>query len=248
MEITETIWPEAKDALPDDLRDDPYIQCSAKHYVQPPNVLRICNGNIMGVSDRPYGLEVWFEAHNDHARDLLQGLPTDRDLCISIGTATGLEFIQDELEGRVKPLSLFCVVDKRRFCSQEIHNARLLTAEDRHALEDYATSHNAKMFLQFSSEGKVNLYGVYHGKTIVGCCGVFCGDNQFSWIEVKPEFRGQGYGRSLISVCVRDMLLEHEMVSYEACMDEMANLRVCLAVGFVPLRETFYFEGKRRSG
>jgi len=117
--------------------------------------------------------------------------------------------------------------------------------EDRSALQRYPASNNRDVFFQFFDDGKMSLYGSYKGDEIVGYSATFYPGNTVTWVRVRPEFRGLGYGRSLLSICTNDLLKENEKVYYYACMDEMANLRTCLAVGFVPLREMFCYQVMR---
>lgn len=244
MDIVSTRWPDVAELLSEQLLSDPYVRWHLMQDFGGSGALRVCGPNVLRSRDAPYGLEIWLEAHDDGARRLLRELPAHRNACISIGTPLGLQLVQEEMEGRIGPLSLFCMVDRGRLRPQGAFPVRRLSHADRDAVQRYATSHNAKMFLRYFDEEKVALYGCYQEEEIVGCCGAFPGDT-VSWLEVKPELRRRGYGRCLLSACVADMLQEHEMVFYEACMDEIANVRVSLPAGFVPIRQTFFFEGKR---
>ena len=134
------------------------------------------------------------------------------------------------------------MVDRKRFRLASICPVKKLDGEDRSALHRYPASNNRDVFLQFFDDGKMNLYGSYKGDEIVGYSAAFYHGNTVTWVHVRSEFRSLGYGRSLLSICANDLLSENETVYYYACMDEMANLRTCLAVGFVPLRETFHFQ------
>jgi GNAT superfamily N-acetyltransferase len=246
MEPINNQWPEIKSKLPTQLQNDPYIESSVSMFLHQPNALQIKNGNMLGMLERPYGMEMWFEAFNDDARMLLQNIPVNKKLNIAIGNALGLRLVQEELDGFIKPLQIFCFVNQTRFRPQKKHPVTLLTKADRDAIVRYAQSHNAKVFLHHFDEGTAKLYGAYSGSDIVGCCSSF-DHNYFDWFEVKPEFRGQGYGRSLISACVTDLLVKHRVVYHDVCMDDMSTLRAFLAAGFTPLRQTFYFTGQRQA-
>ena len=246
MDVIKTRWPEVQTHLPVELLDDVYVRHHLKQDFEGSATLIVYGPNVMRTWNAPHGLEIWLEARDDSARQLLRSLPKDKEVFVSIGThfsPFGLRVIQEEFVGQVTGLSLFCTVNRERFRPQNSHPVSKLSGADRDALGRYCVSHNAKIFLRFFDEGKVKIYGAYEGKEIVGCCAAFPG-NTVSWLEVKPQFRRQGYGRCLLSACVEEMLKENDMVVYEACMDEVANLRVCLAVGFVPLRQTFYFKGR----
>jgi len=243
--MVKTQYPEVKTYLDDELLNDPYIAS----YIKNGNDLYVAGRrNVMFCQELPFQLQVWIEARDNDARELLRTLPKDNDLSIEFGNPFSLRLVQDELKGlngTVKQNSIFCMVDQRRFRPVSICPVKKLDRKDRSALQRYPASNNRDVFFQFFDDGKMSLYGSYKEDEIVGYSAVFYPGNTATWVHVRPEFRGLGYGCSLLSVCTNDLLSENEIVYYYACMDEMANLRTCLAVGFVPLREMFCYQVTR---
>lgn len=236
--MVETKFSEIEKHLTTDLLKDPYIIWNIKDR----DVLYVSEQcNIMRRFESPIGLRVWIEAKDDNARELLRSLPKDKDISIEFGNPLGLKLVQEELDGVVKQNSIFCMVDRQRFHPSNIRQVSKLVQKDRDALQRYPKSLNKDVFLQFFDNNQATLYGCYEKDEIVGY-GVVIPGNTINWVHVRPEFRGSGYGRSLITSCTMDLFRDHETVFYNACMDEMANLRFCLAVGCVPLRETFNYE------
>jgi GNAT superfamily N-acetyltransferase len=249
MDAIQTKWPEVEDRLAGEVCADPYVRWHLKQALPWEAKLHVLSRrkgrDVMRTYEAPYGLEVWLEAQTDDARLLLRCLPLDRELFVSLGTSRGLDLTQQEVTGRVTGFSLFCMTERHRLRPVDTHHVTRLTQADRDALRRYPPAPNRDSFFQSFDEGKVDLWGCYEHGEIVGYAAAFCGDMSVAWVDVTPDFRGRGYGGSLLSACAMDLLREHEVVLYDACLDEMANARLCLSVGFVPLRLMSYFTGKR---
>ena len=254
MNVIKTQWPEINTYLAAELSDDIYIRRHLRQEVPPQykSGLYVCGQrearNVMRCYESFRGLEVWLEAQSDDARALLHHLPVNKRIFIEVGTPLGLELVQEELTGIVGVLTLFCIVDQQRFRPAQIHPVKKLEPEDRDALKrypDYIVFKNRNTFFELFDEGKINLHGCYEKEEVVGYAAPGEKGN-IMCVHVRPELRGQGYGRSLLSSCTEYLLKEHEMVFYDACMENIEHLRVCLAVGFVPLRQTFFFEGEKK--
>ena len=249
MDVIETRWPEVNTHIAAQLSNDSYIRWHIRQDFEGNASLYVYGQrdaqDIMRLARTPSGLQVWLEARTDGSRVLLRDLPMDEEVSISLGTPLGLELVQEELTGIVKVLSLFCMVDKRRFRPSQVHPVSKLECGDWEALQRYPASLNRDAFFGLFDAGVVDLYGSYKDNEIAGYAVGIDDGMASSWVHVSREFRGQGYGRSLLSVCASDLLQEHETVFFDACMDEMANFRVCLSVGFIPLRQMSNFEGRR---
>lgn len=250
MRPIKTHWPEIKKHLTCEVRADPYAGYhlrqdfggEALFYVR----ARHRGADVMRMHERSYGVEVWLEAQTDDARALLRSLPSSPDLFLSLGSPLGLDLAQEEITGRVTGNSLFCMVDRQTLRTAQTCPVSEVTENDREALHRYPPARNRDAFFRFLDEGKVNLWGCYEEGEIVGYAAAFRHDSMVAWVDVRPELRRRGYGRSLLSAITTDLLRKHKVVFYDACMDEMANSRLCLSVGFVPLRLMCYFTGKRK--
>ncbi len=249
MNVMETRWPEVKELLAAELAEDLYVCWRLEHPSGRAAVIRVTGErdarNVMAVGEAPFGLLVWLEAGDEEARALLRSLPGGKELQVMVGNGLGLELVQQELTGSVSVGTLFCMADEGRLRPQDVRPVLKLTQDDRPALERYPPGGNPEFFFSLFDEGKVNVYGCYEDEEVVGVGVLFPGSNEITWVDVRPEWRGRGYGRSLVSRLASEMLKNHDVVIYEACMDTLANVRTCLACGFVPLRETFTFNGQR---
>jgi len=250
MDIVQTQWPEVKGQVSQELLEDLYVRWHLEHPNGRAAVISVTAQrdarNAMTVGEAPFGLIVWLEARDGDARELLRSLPAGEVLQVTVGNGQGLELVQQELTGSVSVGTLFCMADQERFRPQNVHPVLELTHDDRPALERYPPGGNPEVFFGLFDEGKVDVYGCYEGEEIVGVGVLFPGSNEVTWVDVRPEWRGRGYGRSLVSRLASETLKKHDVVIHEACMDTLANVRTCLACGFVPIRETFIFGGKRK--
>ena len=249
MEITEVRSPEVNSYLALEAANDPYVRWHIEEHFGAKGTFYVPGRggarDVLRLSETPHGVDAWLEAQSDGARPLLSKLPAGRRIGISVGTESGLELVQEELTGTARPLNIFCMVDAQRFRPAQVRPVSKLGPSDRGALEHYPASQNREFFLRCFDEAETDLYGAYHNGTIVGYAAAYPHDT-LVWVHVVPDFRGRGYGRSLLSRCVTDLLQQHKVAFWRACMEDMANLRVCLAAGFVPLREMFSFTGERR--
>ena len=249
MKIVETSWPEVKELLAPELADDRYVCWRLEHPSGRAAAISVTGErdarNVLTVGDAPFGLVVWLEARDGDARELLRSLPAGKELQVMVGNGQGLELVQQELTGTVSVGTLFCMVDRQRFRVQRVRAVTELTHKDRPALERYPSAGNTGVFFSLFDEGKVDVCGCYEGEEIVGFGVLFPGSNETTWMDVRPEWRGRGYGRSLLSWLALEMLKTNDVVIYEACMETLANVRTCLACGFVPTRQTFIFSGRR---
>lgn len=250
MEIIETRWPDVLGLVSAQLAQDPYVCWRLEHPSGRGAVITVTGQhdarNVMTVGEAPFGLVVWLEARDEDARELLRSLPAGKDLQVIVGNGQGLELVQQELTGSVSVGTLFCIVDRQRLRVQHVHAVTKMTHDDRPALERYPPGGNPEVFFSLFDEGKVDAYGCYEDEEAVGFAVLFPGSSEITWVDVRPEWRGRGYGRSLVSRLALEMLKNHDVVIYEACMDTLANVRTCLACGFVPIRETFFFDGQRK--
>ena len=140
---------------------------------------------------------------------------------------------------------MFCMVDRERFHPCNVRGSRLLSESDRDALTGYPEKSQSGMFIEHFVQGRCDLFGSFVGGEIVGLIAVFP-DDTVTWLDVRPEFRNRGHGRTLLSACVEHKLQGLDAVYYDICLDNLANLRTALAVGFAPLRQIAYFNGVRR--
>jgi ribosomal protein S18 acetylase RimI-like enzyme len=251
MDIAQIQDAHAISCLAPELSNDPYVGWHITHQRrgEEPRLYAWGQRNVrdlMKVWRAPHGIEVWLEAQTDNARALLRTLPTDADSFLSCATKLGLKLIQEELDCTATGSSLFCMVSRPTLTPAHVYPVSQLGKEDRSALERYRGSGNTAHFLRLFDEGELDLYGAYDAGEIVGYVASFHGDPCIPWLEVRPESRGCGYGRSLLSACATDLLRGEANVFYDACLDDMANLRVCLAIGFAPLRQIMYLSGRRR--
>ena len=162
---------------------------------------------------------------------------------------TGLRLVQEELSGTVSVYGICCFVDRARFRPVKAHPFSRLGRSDQEALESYPERCPVNWDQWFKSveEGREAVFGCYDGGRLAGySTATLCEKVGDGGVSGRPEFSGRGYGRSLLSAAAEEVLQKNDTVLYHSCMEDMATLRVCLAVGFAPLREVLYFEGRRR--
>ncbi len=246
--IVETHWPEVKSYLAEPLLRDLWVRSSLR--APPEWTFRLtCQRDAQDVM-RVYAgeprLDVWLEANTEDARTLLRTLPSERRMAVLVGTPLGLQLVQEELTGSVRFDGVFCFTDSQRFRPSFTQSAKKLGPEDRDALQRYPDELEITRF----DKGWQSYYGSYHaGELVAYATCPWSGDGMVEVeVDVRPEYWGQGYGRSVVSAATADLLKQNEVVLYHATYrDSLASLRLCLAVGFVPLRISFVFEGERQS-
>jgi hypothetical protein len=247
MAVCRQTSPDVCGRLADDVAADPYVRFHLRGQVETSGELYVPDGpgarDVIWFWRPPHGIEVWLEANTDDARSLLRCLPVDQNVNVSMGNPRALKMLQEEPVATITGLSLFSMTDRTRFRPAGIHPVGKLTVQDRAALERFPTSHNRDLFFRFFDEGKVGLYGCYEGNEIVGYAPL-SDSAMVGLVEVRPEFQRQAYGRSLLRACMAELLESHEMVFFDACMDDLANVRLCLAVGFVPIGQMIYATGR----
>jgi len=251
-DIVQTGWPDVNRHLAQELRDDLYVQ-EALRQTDPADLLYVTGAsdarNAMRVWPQSAEYDVWLEAREEGARALLKLLPTDRDVRIEVGTLLGLQMVQEEIDGVLSVGGTYCFVDGARFTPQRVCEVSALGIEDREALERYPQQCPVDWGreLEDVEKGTAAAFGCWSDGQIVGysTAWAYNGIGHVD-VDVRPGYRGRGYGRSLLSAATENRLASDRTVLCHCCMEAMANLRVSLAVGFAPLRQTFYYQGRRR--
>ncbi|NLW49294.1 MAG: GNAT family N-acetyltransferase [Candidatus Brocadiaceae bacterium] len=189
--------------------------------------------------------DVWLEAHDESAASLLHGLPARRSLFFQGATSLGLRLIQEAFVGAADVCGVFCVADRSRFQPVFRHEARKLEPRDWQALE--------RCDAEYEPPGPGNdwerVYGSYKGDELAGYAWAWCADGMAEvHVKIRPEHWRQGYGQSVVSAATEDMLRANDVVLYHATGENnLASLRLCLSLGFTPIRTTFAFTGVRRA-
>jgi ribosomal protein S18 acetylase RimI-like enzyme len=169
------------------------------------------------------------------------------EMQFTVGTRSGLTIVQQEFEGIVQLHRMHCRTDRARFRPNTRHPVSKLAEQDAGALARYPASRNRDVFFRLFREGKVQLYGCYAGGEIVAYSAVLPHSNEpAAWLHVRPECRQQGYGSSLVSAGAMDLFRRHDVLYYEADLEAIGAVRLCLSLGFAPFRLTCYFRGRRR--
>lgn len=245
MKIIETRWPEVTGRLAPYLTEDRYVRCHLRQ-ADPVDCFVVAGSHAAEDVMRTYAHDptVWLEAHTEKARELLRTLPAGRESSVLVGTALGLRLVQQEMSGTVSPAGVFCVLERRRFRPVKKHGVRKLEKADRSALESYPEQRDLEVTLRCFDENSEGFYGCLENGRLIGYA---VASRDFSLcVHVRPEFRGQGYGSSLLSAAAEEVLNKDGVALFDAeTTRDMAELRLALAVGFVPHREQFWFQGKR---
>ncbi|NLW51633.1 MAG: GNAT family N-acetyltransferase [Candidatus Brocadiaceae bacterium] len=252
MAATRTAWPDVNQHLAADLRDDLYVQDELRQ-ADPSDPLYVSGGqgarNALRMWLQYDPLDVWIEAQDEDARRLLRLLPADRDLHVKVASPFGLQIVQEELRGTVSVGQVFCFVDRARFRPSLVHRTMPLSRNDEKALAEYPEQWPTDWDreLEGVDAGSDCMFGCWEDGQLVGYATAYSYDGvgQIT-ADVRPEWRGKGYGRSLLSSAIEDRLQRDRCVLCSCCMENIAHLRTAVALGFAPLRQTFYFHGRRR--
>ena len=241
--------------LSPELRNDLYVQDSVYEACPQGGLLLVGEGATQSVMRhrrlRREGrneVDVWCEARSEGARELLDGLCEGEMISLTVGNVLGLRLAQEYLQGRVEPYHVFCTINCGRLRVAQLHRVQPLGREGRERLRDYPDPYNLQSILEDSSLPR-RLYICERQQAVVGYAAAPFGPRHNAvWVHVRPDFRGLGYGRSLLSVATEDLLLERETVVFHACLADMAPLRLAVACGFAPTRQVFVVRGTRRKG
>jgi len=249
-DVLETGWPEVNRHLAQELRDDLYVQ-EALRQTDPSDLLYVTGArarNAMRIWPQSAEYDVWLEARDEGARALLMLLPTDRDVRFEVGTLLGLQMVQEEVDGVLSVGGTYCFVDRERFTPRRVREVSALGIEDREALDRYPQQHPVDWSgeLDDVKKGTGAVFGCWSDGEIVGYSTAWSyNDIGHVDLDVRPGHRGRGCGRSLLSAATENRLASDRTVLCHCCMEAIANLRVSLAVGFAPMRQTFYYQGRR---
>ncbi len=253
MEVFETKWPDVNEHLAPELREDLYVQEELRQ-TDPSDLLYVTGErearNALRIWPKNADFDVWLEARDEDARALLRLLPPDRDVRIEVDLPFGLKLVQEELSGVVSAGGTYCFVDLGRFRPSHAQTVTPLARKDQDALERYPEEQPMDWDAELKGveEGSDRLFGCWEEDQIVGYATAWSYNRVgHADANVRPEYRGRGYGRSLLSAATEDRLQRDEVVLCHCCMENMANLRIALALGFAPLRETLYFEGRLKA-
>ncbi len=253
MEVFETKWPDVNEHLAVELREDLYVQEELRQ-MDPSDLLYVTGErearNALRIWPKSADFDVWLEARDEDARALLRLLPPDRDIRIEVDLPFGLKLVQEELTGVVSAGGTYCFVDLDRFRPSYTQTTTPLVRKDQDALERYPEEHPMDWEAELKSvdEGSQRLFGCWEEQELVGYATAWSYNRVgHADANVRIEHRGRGYGRSLLSAATKDRLQRDGVVLCHCCMEGMANLRTALAVGFAPLRETLYFEGRQKA-
>ena len=118
MEVIQTKWPDVDEHLATELREDLYVQEQLRQ-TDPSDLLYVTGEqdarNALRIWRETPDYGVWLEAQDEDARALLRLLPSNRDVCIEVGSLLGLKLVQEELTGVVSVGGTYCFVDLGRF-------------------------------------------------------------------------------------------------------------------------------------
>jgi len=85
---------------------------------------------------------------------------------------------------------------------------------------------------------------VIEGHLVSICCTSPFRSNKIKWVYTLEPFRNKGYGRSVVSAAVIDILEKEEEATYDVDDNNIASIKLYESLGFTPYDETLYFIGR----
>jgi RimJ/RimL family protein N-acetyltransferase len=202
----------------------------------------------MAVWGAPFRTDVFLSASSEaDAEALLSALENGREYFFSFNyNYPWREVIERKLSGGYVGRRLRYKVSKEKFNPQVIHEVIKLDAEHKDIVKSYPDDDMARKHILINSlDMGLPCFGVVvEGKLVSICCASPFRRNNISWVYTLETFRNKGYGRSVVSAAVIDILEKEEEATYDVDDNNIASIKLCESLGFTPYDETLYFIGR----
>jgi len=104
----------------------------------------------------------------------------------------------------------------------------------------YPDDFSYRRFIKALKQGHLCFGSIIDGKLVSIVCTWDC---MVFWVHTLEPFRNRGYGKSVVSSAVSDILSREDRATYDLEADNVASMRLCESLGLTKYRETICFEG-----
>jgi hypothetical protein len=184
----------------------------------------------------------------EEAEALLSALEKEREYFFAfVPTYPWRDVIERKLSGSYVGKQIHYKVSKENFKPQIKHKVIKLNEEHRSIIKGYPDEDiefGEQSYAQFDCAlqyGYPFFASVAKEKIVSVCCTM---GNSINWVHTLEPFRNKGYGKSVVSVAVMDILQKEDEATYDADDYKIASTKLCKSLGFTPYYETLYFVGR----
>lgn len=148
--------------------------------------------------------------------------------------------IERTLDGRYFGKQFHYHVTKQEFRPKNIHETILLDEARQSLVKAYPDDFSYRQINKAFQQGYPCFGAVVDGKLVSIACTWDC---MVFWVHTLEMFRNRGYGKSVLSRAISNILSREERATYDVDDGNVASIRLCESLGFTKYRETICFEG-----